>query len=136
MINALYLYSAYLVIWPLKVLYTLTHQWWQTTIQGAGATIGNNLGFRILPEDTLTCGQEEPGIESLIFWLGLPPEPQQPQLLSQNYIYNKENAMAVLNMTKPKEESMDPSEGVLTPSVNIFFKSDGQFNTWIEISFL
>ena len=30
--------------------------------------IRNNLGFSILPKDTLTCGLKEPGIEPLIFW--------------------------------------------------------------------
>lgn len=31
-------------------------------MQGADLTIGRNLGFSVLPKDTLTCGQEELGI--------------------------------------------------------------------------
>ena len=31
-------------------------------MQGAGLPIGSNLGFSVLLKDTLTCGQEEPGI--------------------------------------------------------------------------
>lgn len=32
-------------------------------MQGAGESIGSNLGFGVLPKDSSTCGQEEMGIE-------------------------------------------------------------------------
>ena len=45
---------------PASSLPTFTHQWWQADTD---RLIGGNVGFSVLPKDTLTCGQEEPGFE-------------------------------------------------------------------------
>lgn len=93
----------FLVYWPLKALYITTQHsqihthtficWWQrlpckvpTCSSGVsnhshtyGKASGSNLGFSILPKDTLTCWLEEPGSNPLISGRpAFPPEPQLP----------------------------------------------------------
>lgn len=47
--------------------HTLIHQWATAAMQCAARPIGSNLGFSVLPEDTLACGHLEPGFEPLTF---------------------------------------------------------------------
>ncbi len=56
------------MVWfPLAVFFAVTHTltpgWQRATMQGSGLTIGSNLGFSVLPKDTLACVQEEAMIE-------------------------------------------------------------------------
>ena len=48
---------------------THTHTDTQTHSHTNGAAIRSNFGFSILPEDTLTCGLDEPGIKPPTLWL-------------------------------------------------------------------
>ena len=89
MVNGLYLYSAFLVFWPLKVLLHYmshspihTHSYTDDRGYHAGyqpahqeeinhsytfthrwRSNRSNLGLSVLPKDTSACGLEEPGID-------------------------------------------------------------------------
>ena len=54
---AAFLELLFVMLYHVPLIHTFPHE--HTTVQGAGLTTGRNLGFSVLPEDTLTCGQEE-----------------------------------------------------------------------------